>query len=85
MLLIRIFLLTVLTSSLSSCWVGQGARENDTKRWILLAKRPIKVMRHSIHANFAASPGNYYYTLIDKNGSIYLAKGVRFQFPEVIE
>jgi len=42
-------------------------------------------MRHSIHANFAASPGNYYYTLIDKNGSIYLAKGVRFQFPEVIE
>jgi len=85
MLLLRIFLLIVLISSFSNCWVGRPARERDTQEWIQLAIRPIKVTQHNPRDNFASVQGNHYYTLIDKNGNVYLANGVRFVLPTVIE
>ena len=71
-MLIRIFLLILLMSSFANCWVGRPARERNTQEWIKLATRPINVTRHNHMDNFASVQGNHFYTLVDKNGNVYL-------------
>ena len=53
--------------------------------WLDEAKRPVKVTRHPVTQNLAATRASYYYTLVDSNGKVYLAENVRFVLPEVIE
>jgi hypothetical protein len=70
---------------LSGCWVGRSAREEKTQHWIQNAKRPIRVIEHNAFGTFSATPTNRHYTLIDQSGKVFLADGVRFQFPPIIE
>lgn len=69
----------------SACMVGHEARERDLQRWLLTAKRPVKVVKHHPANNFTATQGSHFYTLIDSEGRLYLAKNVRYKLPEVIE
>lgn len=68
-----------------ACSIGRDTREHTTQEWILNAQKPIQVIRHNQRNHFNATNGNHYYTMIDRTGKVHLAKGVRFQFPEVIE
>jgi uncharacterized protein YcfL len=70
---------------LFGCSAGRNAREQKTQEWILNAKRPIKVIQHSTVGTFHTTRNNRFYTLIDQSGKVYLADGVRFQLPSVIE
>lgn len=70
---------------LFGCSAGRIAREQKTQEWIQNAKRPIKVIQHSTVGAFSSTRTNRFYTLIDQAGKVYLADGVRFQLPPVIE
>jgi hypothetical protein len=77
--------LLVVVFLMSSCISGFRAREAKLQSWLDEAKRPVKVTRHSVIQNLAATRASYYYTLVDSNGKVYLAENVRFVLPEVIE
>jgi len=70
---------------LGACASGYKSRETALQEWLTTAKRPVKVTKHHPYRHFSATRGSYYYTLIDSEGKIYLAKNVRFDLPEVIE
>lgn len=70
---------------LGACASGHKARETALQEWLTTAKRPVKVTKHNPYRHFTATRGSYYYTLIDSEGKLYLAKNVRFDLPEVIE
>lgn len=70
---------------LGACVSGRKARETATQEWLSTAKRPIKVTKHNPYQHLSATRGNYYYTFIDSDGKVFLAKNVGFEFPEVIE
>jgi hypothetical protein len=79
------FIFVFMVGFLSSCWVGRQTREQKAQEWIQQAKRPIKVIEHNSFNHFSASGSNRFYTLIDQEGKVFLADGVRFQLPPVIE
>jgi hypothetical protein len=70
---------------LSACASGYKARETATQEWLSTAKRPVKVTKHNAHQHITATRGSHFYTLIDSDGKVFLAKNVRFELPEVIE
>jgi len=82
---IKSLILVFVVFALSGCSIGRSAREQKTQAWILNAKRPIKVIEHNYFGTFSTTQSNRYYTLIDQAGKVFLADGVRFQFPAVIE
>lgn len=69
----------------SSCVIGAKAREERTQAWIVNAKKPIQVLPHDTTDHLMSTLSNKYYTLIDSDGRVYLANGVRFVLPKVIE
>ena len=55
------------------------------QEWLADAKKPVKVTKHNATWHVSATRGSHYYTLIDREGNVYVAKNVRFELPEVIE
>ena len=78
-------LLLVVALSMSACMTNYKARETELQEWLAGAKRPVKVTKHNPNQHFSATWGRHYYTLIDSEGKVYLAKNVRFELPGVIE
>lgn len=70
---------------LGACASGYKARETAVQEWLSTAKRPVKVTKHNPYQHITATRGNHYYTLIDSDGKVFLAKNVRFELPKVIE
>ena len=70
---------------LGACAGGHKAREAAMQEWLSTARRPVKVSKHNPYQHMKATRGSHYYTLIDSEGKVYLAKNVRFELPEVIE
>lgn len=68
-----------------ACGIGRKARETAAQEWLSSAKRPVKVTKHNPYKHLTATRGSHYYTLIDRDGKVFLAKNVRFELPEVIE
>jgi len=85
MRIVKSSVLMLVVLFLSGCWVGRSAREEKTQNWIQNAKRPIRVIEHNTIGTFSVTATNRHYTLIDQSGKVFLADGVRFQFPPVIE
>ena len=83
--IVKGLVLMLVVLFLSSCWVGRSAREEKTQNWIQNAQRPIRVIEHNAFGTFSATATNRHYTLIDRSGKVFLADGVRFQFPPIIE
>jgi hypothetical protein len=78
-------ILFTFVSLLGACVSGREARETATQEWLSTAKRPVEVIKHNANQHFTATRGSHYYTLIDGDGKVFLAKNVRFELPEVIE
>jgi len=70
---------------LGACISGRKVRETATQEWLSTAKRPVKAIKHNTNQHFTATRGSHYYTLIDSDGKVFLAKNVRFELPGVIE
>jgi hypothetical protein len=70
---------------LSACAGGHKAREAAMQEWLSTAKRPVKVSKHNPYQHMKATRGSHYYTLVDSDGKVFLAKNVRFELPDVIE
>lgn len=68
-----------------ACGSARTARETALQEWLATAKKPVKVVKHSTYQHVLASRGSHYYTLVDSDGKVFLAKRVRFELPEVIE
>lgn len=69
----------------AACGSARTAREAALQEWLASAKKPVKVVKHNPYQHVFASRGSHYYTLVDSNGKVFLAKKVRFELPEVIE
>lgn len=82
---LRMLFLLVVALSMSACMTNYKARETELQEWLAGAKRPVKVTKHNPNQHFSATRGSHYYTLIDSEGKVYLAKNVRFELPGVIE
>ena len=70
---------------LGSCGSAHKAQETATQEWLSKAIRPVKAIKHNPNQHFTATRGGHYYTLIDSDGKVFLAKNVRFELPGVIE
>ena len=70
---------------LVSCASARNAREAAMQEWLSKAKRPVKVTKHNPYQHLTATRGSHYYTLIDREGNVFIARNVRFELPEVIE
>jgi hypothetical protein len=70
---------------LSACASGRETREAAMQEWLSTAKRPVQVTKHNPYQHFTATRGSHYYTLVDSDGKVFLAKNVRFELPKVIE
>lgn len=84
----KIFILPILlffVLLLSACAGGHKAREAAMQEWLSTAKRPVKVTKHNPYQHMKATRGSHYYTLVDSDGKVFLAKNVRFELPDVIE
>jgi|APTNR8051073442_1049403.scaffolds.fasta_scaffold00635_1 hypothetical protein len=71
---------------LSSCAANrQQTQEMELQAWISAAKRPIQVTKHNSYNHFTTTRGSHFYTLIDQEGKVFLAKNVRYELPDAIK
>ena len=82
---IRGLVLLACVFLMSACASGRTAREAALQDWLATAKRPVKVTKHRPQQHLTATRWSHFYTLVDSDGKVYLAKNVRFELPEVIE
>jgi hypothetical protein len=69
----------------SACAIGRNDREAAVQEWLLTAERPVQVTKHCPYDHITSTRWSHFYTLVDSEGRVFLARNVRFELPDVIE